>query len=193
MKFSHAILSIISFVILNIFHTPCNADMYKWRDAEGVLHFSDVQPNQNEHFERISAPKSPTSDIEIQQVGIVIKDIKMAWYLSQSSFQKEKIYHPQIEFAVQNNSDVSISGLKAKCIFIENNNKVFGTADEYIDETPPGLTSKTIFIYPAMGIVYNGYNRSTIINKTFDVQMKITLNDETIFKNEFVFSSSTTK
>lgn len=193
MKFSHAILSIISFIIFNIFPAVCNADIYKWKDADGVLHFSDVQPSQEKSFEEIKAERSPTSDIEISQVGIFIKDMKMVWYLSQSSFQKEKIYHPQIEFAVQNNSDVSISGLKAKCIFIENNNKVFGTSDEYIDEIPPGLTSKTIFIYPAMGIVYNGYNRSTIINKTFDVQMEIILNHETIFKNEFIFRSSTTK
>lgn len=64
MKFSHAILSIISFIIFNIFLADCNADMYKWKDAEGVLHFSDVQPGQNKSFEKVegsddSIPKQP--------------------------------------------------------------------------------------------------------------------------------------
>ena len=193
MKSSLSITGLVLFIIVNTFPAVCKADMYKWRDADGVLHFSDVQPNQEKPFEKLATPKSPTSDIEIPQEGLIIKDIKMVWYLSHDAFQKEKIYHPQIEFVVQNNSNASINSLKAKFIFIENKKKVFGSTTEYIDDIPPGMISKTTFARPSMGKVYNKYNRSTILSKTFDVQMTMTLNGKIILEREFVFRSSTTK
>lgn len=58
MKFSHTILNIFLFISINTFPVICNAEIYQWKDANGVLNFSDVQPDQNIKFKGIGTDKS---------------------------------------------------------------------------------------------------------------------------------------
>lgn len=180
-------------VFIYLFTPVVDAKIYKWRDKSGVLHFSDIQPTQDGSFETIKTPKSASSDIAIPEFGLMIKDINMVWYLSGSGFQKEKLYHPQIEFVIQNDSEKYIDDLKIKCLFIEDGNKVFGDTTEYIDDIPSKMISQTIFLRPAMGYTYNSYNRPTITKTIFDVQMTVFLDSKTILQKKLRFNTRSTK
>ncbi|MBU8910688.1 MAG: DUF4124 domain-containing protein [Desulfobacterales bacterium] len=180
-------------VFIHLFAPVGDAEMYKWRDESGVLHFSDIQPNQNDSFETVKIPKSASSDITLPEFGLLIKDIDMVWYLSGSGLQKEKTYHPQIEFVVLNDSEKYIDGLKIKGLFIEGSNKIFGDTTEYLSEIPPKMVSKTVFMRPSMGYIYNGHNRSTITKKIFDVQMTVFLDSQAILQKNLRFNTRSTK
>jgi len=180
-------------VFIHLFSPFSDAEIYKWRDDSGVLHFSDIQPNQNSSFEIVKIPISESSDIIVSEFGLLIKDINMVWYSGGSLLQKKELYHPQVELVVQNDSKKYIDNLKIKCIFIEDGNKIFGDTTEYLDDIPPKMISQTVFLRPSMGYTYNGYNRATIIKKIFDVQMTVFLDGQSILRKNLKFNTSSTK
>ena len=115
-------------------------------------------------------PENKTS-LTWDKFNITIEDIKMEWYLGRNSSQKESLYHPRIQFVVRNDREEAIDRLEIELLYVEEDNKIFGDDDASIYDLPAGYTSKTIFMKPGMGIVFNGYNEKTITNKTYKVDM----------------------
>ncbi len=131
-------------------------------------------PKQPKQIKKIKpAPAVPPEKISISwfDYDITLEDVKMDWYLSSSSSQKESIYHPRIQFVVHNGRDETIERLKIEIFYVEEGDKMFGDDSERIYDLPAGYTSKTIFMKPSIGSIFNGYNKDTITRRTFKVDI----------------------
>lgn len=132
------------------------------------------QPKQPKQIKKTKpAPAIAPKKISISwfEYDITLEDVKMDWYLSRSSSQKESIYHPRIQFVVHNGREETIERLKIEIFYVEKGDKIFGDDTEYIRDLPAGYTSKIIFMKPAIGNVFNGYNKNSITSRKFKVDI----------------------
>ena len=191
-KKPEVIASIILVAFVFIPYIAKSGNIYKWIDDNGVVHYSDSPilktPKSNiVIIEENSSTKA--SVIRVPDLGFTIQDIKMCWYLSVNALQKEAIYHPQISFIIKNEFNKPLKHLFIKALYITENRQIFGKAIEYVEEIPGSYLSQTIFMRPAMGFIYNGYNADTIMRQTFTIKLFASLGGKEMSIGSLYFQS----
>lgn len=185
--------SIIIYIFIFLLTTLLYAGgLYKWVDGEGNVHFSNgaVPQEYKEKMDVLRGTKKLVGNsIKVPKIGISLIKFEMKWYLSKSSLQKEGLYQPEIRFSVKNISDKAIEDLKFKAVFLEDNNRIFGRDTEYVEGLKPNYTSETVFMRTGMGLVYNGYNKDTIMNRKFTVELYVFYKREEILIKRIPFYS----
>jgi len=171
--------------------------IYKWVDKDGVVHFSNspVYENDIDIIETVIDTGTGKDQLVFEKITdeISLSNIEQSWYLSSSSMQKEKIYHPRIKFTIKNTSDRVISSVSLRAMFVENGNQIFGRTKDYIRNLPAQYISQTVFMSPSMGFVYNGYNKSTITNKPINIKLYLAIDGKESLIKEINFSSNITE
>jgi len=189
------ITNVVLVVLALIPHIARSGSLYKWIDDNGIVHYSDSPPlkvpKSNIEVIKVSS-SSRTSVIRVRDFSFTIQDIKMCWYLSVNSLQKEALFHPQISFTVKNESKKPLKDLRINALYIQENNKIFGKDVEYIDNIPPSYVSQTIFMHPSMGFVFNSFNKNTIMRNTFTIKLSVSLKGKEMNVGSLHFSSQET-
>jgi hypothetical protein len=147
------------------------AGVYSWTDENGVTHYSNKKPEvPAEEIKKERSAEAYDRQIKVPKYGISLIEVELQWYLSRDPFQEEDLYHPMIGFAVRNDSDKKVAGLKFKAVFSQEK-RIFGESVESLEDLPPDFISSMVVLRPSMGYVYNGTNKPTIIANKFDIDL----------------------
>lgn len=130
---------------------------------------------------------------------LTIENIEMSWYPTENSSTKETIFHPQVEFTVNNRGKDTVVHLKFIMSFFDSNGKLFGDTSSYIRNLQPGSSSKKKAMYPTMGYSYdaskdyNDYKKNLITDTKFTVELHARYKGEKARVTSLDFFSKTVK